>query len=139
MMNFMYSFLSYLDQNLLEIGEVTLVAEVNSRCLMIGHRLHNRSSIPGGAKDFSLFLLCQDWFWGPPSLLCGGYQGLFLLGESDQSTNLSIHLLLVWSLGMYGIIPPWHCISSWHGTLLITRTAVPILLLPFQHGNFCDC
>jgi len=46
----------------LEVGEVALVGQDNSMSLMIGHRLHNQSSFHGGVKDFSLFLLCPDWF-----------------------------------------------------------------------------
>jgi hypothetical protein len=42
--------------------------------IALGYRLYVRSSSPGRGRESSLH---TDRFWGPPSLLSNGYQGLF--------------------------------------------------------------
>ena len=100
---------------------------------MIGHRLPNLSSIPGGVRDFSLIWQCPDWFWVPPSLLRGGYQGAFSLGESDRGMNLSTHLHLVCSLGMYGIVP--YVFRAWY--FINQKDSCTYFTFTFSAWKFC--
>jgi len=49
---------------------------------MIGHRLHNRSSIPGGVRDFFLFFGCDQTGSGAhPALCVVGIRGFFSGGK----------------------------------------------------------
>jgi hypothetical protein len=51
--------------------------------------------LSGGARDFCLFQKHPNWLWGPPSLLHGGYWGLFLLGFGSWIMKLTTDLCLV--------------------------------------------
>jgi hypothetical protein len=73
---------------LMVIGLIVLVVEAGMR--KITWRLHVEtvalrifiSRIPEGAGKFSLHHRVSDRFWGPPSLLSNGYQGLFPGGKA---------------------------------------------------------
>jgi hypothetical protein len=49
-----------------------------------GYRLGGRGSIPGRGKRFFSNPQRLDRLWGPPSILCNGYLGLFYPGANWQ-------------------------------------------------------
>jgi hypothetical protein len=69
--------------------------------------------VPVGLRFFSS-LRRSDRFWGPPSLLSNGYQGLFPRGESGRGVKLFIHFQLVSrsrKLGSIHPLPPYAFIA----------------------------
>jgi hypothetical protein len=57
----------------------------SSVSIVSGYGLDDRAiedRSPADAKGFSLWLLCADWFWGPPSLISSGYQEVLPKGKS---------------------------------------------------------
>jgi hypothetical protein len=82
-----------------------------------GYRLDGQGlgvRVPVGARFF--FSLCHpDWFWGPPSLLSNGYQGLFPLGLSGWGMKLTTDLQLVLRSRIHVSIHSLPHTSLWHG------------------------
>jgi hypothetical protein len=56
-----------------------------------------------------------DRFWGPPSSLSNGYQGLFLWDQSGRVVKLTIHLYLVLRSRMLRAVPllPQYAFMAW--------------------------
>jgi hypothetical protein len=62
-------------------------------------------------RDLFSSPLHPDWLWGPPSLLCSGYQSFYLVGKVAGAWSWPLHL--VQRLWMHGTIPPYLNTSSW--------------------------
>jgi hypothetical protein len=60
-----------------------------------------------------------DRHWGPRSLLCNEYRGLFPRGKSGRGVKLTTHLQLLPRSGIRGSIHPHYHTSSWRRASLV--------------------
>jgi hypothetical protein len=88
----------------------------------------SQGSIAGGGWEFFSSPPRPERFWGSPSLLSSGYQGLFPWRKSGRSVKLTAHLHLVPRSNNEWSLPPLPNTPSWHGTQLNKSTGAALTL-----------
>jgi hypothetical protein len=81
-------------------------------------RPRGRGSSPGKVKNV-YFSISSRPFWGPPSLLSNGYQGLFLREQNGLDVKLTTHLQLAPSFRKRRSTHPRPLKSSWRSAHLV--------------------
>jgi hypothetical protein len=89
-------------------------------------------------RRFFLSPNCQNWFWGPPSLLFKGYQGSFP-GVKWQVLKLTTHLHPVPRLRMSRAIPllPLYATMVWIGKNSLFKQIVCIKIEKHFNNWLC--